>query len=115
MLTTLTVLATLLVAPQAARQPGQFTCQPAAPTGEICLIQRDNGYDAGYTNAHVRSRVDFNLHTNEGTFGSAGDFWSVPGQINTYFFGVGYKRWAILCLYSRDFQFVPLCTDPLYT
>lgn len=106
--------AVLLQATPAAAAPGQIACASRADAGAICVLQRSNGYDAGFE-GNVTSTVDFNLVTSSGRYGSSGAFVTRPGQYNSYFFAVGYKSWAYACIYSRDFKFAPLCTPTLYT
>ena len=84
-------------------------------------MQRNDGYDVGFRNIRAHSLVDFNLHAivvppnTKATYGTQGPFYTVPGQYNSYFFAVGYKPLAQVCLYSRDYRFNPICAPPLFT
>jgi hypothetical protein len=108
-------VAAIVVAPLSslalvAAAPGETRCSEDAVIGRLCVTQRDNGYDATYQNHKVCDCVDFNLQTSDGTYGDEGAFWTRPDQANSYFFAVGYKSWARVCLYSRNAKFPPFCT-----
>src|SRR5689334_15431130 len=94
---------------RSAARPG-LTCggSPAAGGG-VCILKRDNGYDVAFA-SEVRSTADFNLVTSSGTYGDEGSFEAYPGGDYSYFFAVGYKSWAHVCVYSRDNVFAPICS-----
>ena len=100
--------------------PWDFDCITTSQ-GELCIIQRDNGYDALFRSTWHTGPVDFNLHAivvlpnTKEQYGTKGPFDTRPGQRNSYFFAVGYKPSAQVCLYARDYAFTPFCTDGLYT
>jgi hypothetical protein len=72
-------------------------------TFTVCIEKINNGYNATATHESGPTYlVDFNLDTNEGTFGDEGAFLIGPGQQRTYFFAVGFKQWAQVKLYWRS-------------
>jgi len=84
--------------------------------GELCILAADDGYYASFDSDIDDPSVDFTLWT--GDLGPIGDQGAFPvhrrdGQIHTYFFAVGKRTSAHVCLYSRDFKFSPLCTPEL--
>jgi hypothetical protein len=87
----------------------------------LCIVQRDNGYDASFRSTWHTGLVDFNLHAivvlpnTKERYGTQGPFYTRPGQYNSYFFAVGYKPSAQVCLYARDLAFTPFCTQGLST
>lgn len=71
-------------------------------TFTVCIEKINNGYNARAThNSGPTYLVDFNLATNEGTYGDNGAFYISAGETRTYFFAVGYKQWAQVLLYWR--------------
>lgn len=106
--------------PAAFANPWDFQCY-RANVGELCIVQRNDGYDVGFRNIRTSSLVDFNLvaivvpPNTKAWYGTQGPFYTVPGQYNSYFFAVGYKSLAQGCLYSRDYRFDPFCTPPIFT
>ena len=61
--------------------------------GQICVQSYSNGYNVWFTNnSGTTKHLDFNLQCDNGNrYGDQGDFWSYPGNRNSYFFEVGYQ------------------------
>lgn len=99
---------TLAAPPVRAYAGGSCT---AGHLGNVCDTVESTGYDAMYYNQDslgICFWADFNLTTlgvnggPSGTYGDNGDFYTCPGQTNTYFFAVGFQGCSDVTVYDRS-------------